>query len=57
MSDLFTDRRPPLNKLIEDLADMKNSRDTIRQYYRQGKYKPASDAHVTGYVAMFRGTV
>lgn len=44
----------PLTQLIIDLTVRKMNKDQIRNHYQQGRYAGASDAHVKGYVEMFR---
>lgn len=50
MSDLFARKELPLSQLIIDLG--KHTMPTIRQKYKEGAYKGASEEHITGYVRM-----
>lgn len=55
MTDLFKDNNSPLERLIIDLSIRNKPLPEIRQNYRDGKYAPASEKNIVGYIEMARG--
>lgn len=55
LTDLFKDSNRPLERLIIDLSIRNKPLPDIRQNYRDGKYAPASDKDIVGYIEMARG--